>query len=200
MSPQGEPPGETPAPAALPELTQPADDPVPNLGPFDKLVGLMNALGTIWIMALMLLINADIIGRAAFNRPLTGVAEIIAMSIVGIVFLQLSHTLRSGALTRSDILLGLLARHAPRLRLVLLALFHLTGAGLLALVAWKLWPALVTAFENPARHFIGNPGHFTLPRWPLLALMTLGIAATALQFAAQSLACLHAALKRGRKR
>ena len=177
-----------------------SSEPLPSLGPFDRLVGVMNALGTVWIMGLMLLINLDILGRSALNRPITGVAEIVSVSIVGIVFLQLAHTLRSGALTRSDLLLSLLQRHTPRLRLVLLALFHLVGAGLMALVVWRFWPQLATAWTHPARHFVGNPGHFTLPLWPLYGLMLLGIAATAVQFAAQAGACLHATWAGGRRR
>lgn len=160
-------------------------DPAPGdarADPFARLIGAMNALGTIWIIGLMLLINSDIIGRSAFNAPIAGVAELVAFSIVGIVFLQLAHTLRSGAMTRSDVLLNVLERRAPRLRHLLLAVFHLTGAALLAIVAWKFWPHLVQAWTFPARHFMGNPGFFTIAQWPLYAIMLAGIAVTSIQF------------------
>ena len=61
----------------------------------------------------MLLICADVAMRNLFNAPIAGVAEMVAFSIVGIVFLQLAHTLRTGALTRTDLLLGALEHRAP---------------------------------------------------------------------------------------
>ena len=150
--------------------------------PFSRLIGVMNALGTVWIIGLMLLINADILGRTALNAPIAGVPELVSFSIVGIVFLQLAHTLRSGSMTRSEVLLNLLEKRAPRLRRFLLGLFHLTGAVLFFIVVWKFWPHLAKAWHFPARHFMGNPGFFTIPQWPLFAIMLSGIAATGIQF------------------
>jgi TRAP-type C4-dicarboxylate transport system permease small subunit len=166
--------------AAIPrdEPSAPAEPP----GPFGRLIGVMNAVGTLWIIALMVLINADIFGRNVLSAPIAGVPELASFSIVGIVFLQLAHTLRSGSLTRSDVLLNVLERRAPRVRLGLLGLFHLAGALLLAMIAWKFWPGAVQAWQFPQRHFMGNPGFFMIPQWPLFALMFIGIVAIAVQF------------------
>ena len=62
----------------------------------------MNAAGSCWIVVLMILINVEAIGRSAFNKPIIGVIEMIEISIIGIVFLQLADSLRRGVLTRSD--------------------------------------------------------------------------------------------------
>jgi TRAP-type mannitol/chloroaromatic compound transport system permease small subunit len=167
------------------ESAIPRDDappPAAPAGPFARVIGAMNAIGTLWIIGLMLLINADIFGRGALNAPIAGVPELVAFSIVGIVFLQLAHTLRSGSMTRSDVLLGVLERRAPRARLALLAVFHLVGALLLFLIAWKYWPQVTEAWLRPERNFMGNPGFFTIPQWPLFILVFLGIVATAIQF------------------
>lgn len=167
------------------ESAIPRDDaPPPAMpsGPFARIIGAMNAVGTLWIIGLMLLINADIFGRSFLNRPIAGVPELVAFSIVGIVFLQLAHTLRSGSMTRSDVLLNVLERRAPRLRSALLAIFHLVGGLLLLMIAWKFWPSVVAAFQHPERNFMGNPGFFTVPQWPLFILVFLGIVATAVQF------------------
>jgi len=167
------------------EAAIPRDDappPAMPTSPFGKVIGVMNAVGTIWIIGLMILINADIIGRGAFHHPIAGVPELVAFSIVGIVFLQLAHTLKSGSMTRSDVLLNVLERRAPRARLVLLTLFHLIGGALMALIAWKFWPSVAQAWLHPERNFMGNPGFFTIPQWPLYVLIFLGIAATAIQF------------------
>ena len=157
------------------------------LGP---VVAGLNALGSVWILGLMLLICADIIMRGVFNAPIAGVAEMVAFSIVGIVFLQLAHTLRSGSLTRSDLLLIVAERHSPRLKGFLLALYNLAGAGILAIALWHFLPSLFSAWDRPERHFMGNPGFFQIPTWPLYGLMSIGMAATILQFLANSLAAL----------
>ncbi len=151
-------------------------------GPFARVIGVMNAMGTVWIIGLMILINADIFGRSFLSNPIAGVPELVSFSIVGIVFLQLAHTLRSGAMTRSDVLIGVLERRAPRVRFALLAAFHLVGGLLMLMIAWKYWPSVVAAWQHPERNFMGNPGFFTIPQWPLFVLVFLGIGATAIQF------------------
>jgi len=75
--------------------------------PFSHLIGGLNAIGTLWIFLLMVVINTDVFSRLLFNHPIDGVPELIELSIVGIVFLQLCDTVRAGRLTRSD---GLLYR------------------------------------------------------------------------------------------
>ena len=55
------------------------------------LIKAMNALGTLWIFALVVLLNTDVLGRNFFGKPLLGVPEILSISIVGIVFLQLAQ-------------------------------------------------------------------------------------------------------------
>lgn len=158
------------------------------LGPF---VAGLNALGSIWIIGLMLLICADIASRTLFNAPIAGVAEMVAFSIVGIVFLQLAHTLRTGSLTRSDILLTWLARHHPRGRRWALALFNAIGAAVLLLTLWYFLPSVEKAWSQPERHFMGNPGFFQIPKWPLHVLMAIGMFATIAQFIASAVAALR---------
>jgi TRAP-type mannitol/chloroaromatic compound transport system permease small subunit len=142
--------------------------------------GVLNAVGTIWIFFLMVLINSDVVGRAAFNTPVLGVPEMVQFSIVGIVFLQLAHTLRIGALTRSDVLLGALLRRRPRLGHAFQVVYHLTGAVLFALIFKTTWPLMIRAFEDG--DFFGATGVFQLVIWPLKVIMLIGAAATGLQF------------------
>ncbi len=160
-------------------------------GVLAPIVAGLNALGSVWIIGLMLLICADISMRTFFNAPIAGVAEMIAFSIVGIVFLQLAHTLRSGSLTRSDLLISLLAQNYPRLRGIVLVVFNLIGAGMLAVALWYFLPSFTEAWNRPERHFMGNPGFFQIPTWPLYLLMLIGMAATIAQF----IACAYSALK-----
>ena len=87
----------------------------PLTGGFQRLTRTLNAIGTLWIVALMLLINSDVLGRELFNSPVRGVTELVSLSIVGIVFLQLADTLWSGRMTRADVLLDRLKRTTPAL-------------------------------------------------------------------------------------
>ena len=52
---------------------------------FQRVGRVLNALGTVWIIALMLLINTAVVGRNLFKAPVRGVTELVALSIVGIV-------------------------------------------------------------------------------------------------------------------
>lgn len=140
----------------------------------------MNAAGTLWIIALMILINADILGRDLFAAPIRGVAEIASLSIVAIVFLQLADTLRVGRFTRSEALLGPLAHSAPRLARVLQATYHLAGAVLLGVLAAAGWPLLVESWNTG--EYLGAIGDFQAPLWPMRALIVAGAACTALMF------------------
>ena len=65
-----------------------------NPGAFDRLIVGMNALGSVWILLLVLMVFADALGRSFFSHPIAGVTELIQISIVGIVFLQLADAIR----------------------------------------------------------------------------------------------------------
>ena len=122
-----------------------------------RLMQAMNALGTLWILALMVLINSDVIGRNLFNAPILGVPEMTSLSIVGIVFLQLADTLRCGRFTRAEILLDSLKRRRP------------AAADLLQAVSWtareqlsRRWVATMAA-DRAAK---ARRGSCMRPCWP----------------------------------
>lgn len=144
------------------------------------LAGAFNLLGTAWILALMLLINADAAGRSFFQSPITGVPEIVSLSIVGIVFLQLTSSLRNGALTRSDMLLNSLGRRRPRVKDAVDALFNLAGAVTLFFLLEGSWPRLVTAVKRGET--VGVVGRFVLPTWPMKLILVVGTVAMLIQF------------------
>ncbi|WP_372000573.1 TRAP transporter small permease subunit [Tistrella mobilis] len=146
--------------------------PAPRTGPLGRVAALASAVGTAWILVMMVLVNADVLGRAAFAAPLRGVPEFVGLSIVGIVFLQAGHALASGRFTRSDALLDRLAAARPRAAAALDVVHHLAGAAFFGILAWALWPRLLRAIE--AGDYVGAAGDFTLPVWPIRALMIGG--------------------------
>lgn len=145
----------------------------------------LNVLGALWIVALMVLINADVIGRNAFGAPVRGVSELVGLSIVGIVFLQLADTLRCGRFTRAEVGLAPLQRRRPALAAALQALHGALGAALMAVMLWAAWPQ----FLDVARvgEYVGALGDFTAPLWPVRLLVVLGVGLTALTYAVLAL-------------
>lgn len=160
------------------------------------LTGAVSGAASIWIFCLMLLICADIFGRTVLNAPVQGVSEIVANSIVAIVFLQAAHTLMSGRMTRTDILIGAAEEHRPFAASILRLVFHLAGVLVFALIAYGTWPKLVDAWvEN---EFFGAQGVFTAPVWPIKACLFGGSLLTCLAFATQALKDLKEALGHSR--
>ena len=61
-------------------------------------------LAALVIVAIALLVNADISSRVLFDRPLRGVSEIISISMPVTVFLVLAWSSLSGGLIRARII------------------------------------------------------------------------------------------------
>lgn len=147
---------------------------------FGKLVLGMGALGTIGIFFLMVLINTDVVSRALFDAPLPGVPEIVQVTVVAIVFLQVTQSLAGGRFTRSPVIHSIIIAHRPRLGRLLTLLFHLTGAALMGLIVAAEIPRVVDALAQG--QYFGNRGVFVLPRWPLDLTVALGSLVCAVQF------------------
>src|SRR3989338_1924478 len=75
-----------------------------------RVMAVLNAIGTAWVAAITVLICDDVLGRALFSFPLIGVPEIVKVSVVAIVWLQMAHTLKIGGHLRSDVVLSRLSR------------------------------------------------------------------------------------------
>jgi len=145
-----------------------------------RITAFLSAAGTIWILALMLLINSDVFGRFVFNNPIVGVPEIVSLSIVGIVFLQLSHTLRLHRFIRSDVLVGRLITTRPRAGRALQCLHHLIGAVLGLLILWYVFPKFYEAWTEGI--YVGDIGRIILPTWPILLIILIGSFFMTIQF------------------
>ena len=53
---------------------------------------IVNGVGVSFLVAMMLLTTADVIGRYFFNRPIAGAYELTEFIMVIVVFLGLAHT------------------------------------------------------------------------------------------------------------
>jgi tripartite ATP-independent transporter DctM subunit len=167
---------------------------VRDTSPFATLVGVLNAAGVVWVFALMFLIVADITARTAFDSPIAGVTEMVSLSLVACVFLQLAHAVLRGRLMRVEMFLAPLEQRAPAAARAWHALFALLGLGLLAVLVLGTWPDLVSAWSTS--EFAGVEGIFTVPVWPIKLLIVVGAGIAAIELVRQ-LARLAAAAGRG---
>ena len=140
----------------------------------------MNSIGTAWVFVLLVIINMDIGGRALLNHPVRGVPEIVALSIVACVFLQIAHTLKVGRLTRSDIVLNWLEPRYPKLKHFLEGLYFLIGACLMAILLQSSIPFFTKAWRID--EYVGAQGDFMAPVWPVKLIILIGCVAGAMQF------------------
>jgi TRAP-type mannitol/chloroaromatic compound transport system permease small subunit len=140
----------------------------------------MNSIGTAWVFVLLVIINLDIGGRALFNHPVRGVPEIVALSIVACVFLQIAHTLKVGRLTRSDIVLNWLDTYHPSVKHFLEGVYFLIGAGLMAILLHSSIPLFTKAWRID--EYVGAQGDFMAPVWPVKLIILIGCTAGAIQF------------------
>ncbi|MDF0597634.1 TRAP transporter small permease subunit [Psychromarinibacter halotolerans] len=154
------------------------------LTPLGVVVDISNVIGVLLIWAVVVLMCLDVVSRNLLNQPIAGVADIVASSVVAIVFLQLGSAVRNDRLTRADFLLARIQTGAPGLAKILGILFHLIGAAIcIGIVNWTL-PKLGNAWTRS--EFVGIVGVMTFPRWPVLAIAVYGAGLAAIQFLAHA--------------
>ncbi|WP_407495741.1 TRAP transporter small permease subunit [Pseudooceanicola sp. MF1-13] len=137
-------------------------------------------VGSLWIFGIMILVNLDVFGRTLFSRPVDGVPEIVSLSIVGIVFLQIANTLRRGRFINSDMFIGRLQQRRPRLGYALEGTYHLLGAITFVVICWYVLPKYADAKEFGT--YVGNLGRFTMVIWPILLILLIGSILTFTQY------------------
>ncbi len=129
---------------------------------------LVNLIGTALVLILALLVCADIAGRNLFGQPVSGIPEIVSLSIIVIVVLQAPKALIAKRWTQSDVLLNRLGMSAPNLARILQDIFNLCGTAVFAVIAYGTWPLLAKAWKR--QEFVGAVGDFTAPSgrcvWP----------------------------------
>ncbi len=139
----------------------------------------LNVIGTLLILAVMILVNADVIGRGTLGLPISGVPEMVSMSIVAIVFLQVAHTYQMGKLTRSDAVLGMIESRSPRFRALVEVVFCCSAIGIMVQLLGASWPLFLKSWTRNT--FEGTIGDFTAPIWPVKFIILIGCIALIVQ-------------------
>jgi len=155
-------------------------------GLLERFVTFLNAVGSLWVLLLVIVICADSFGRSFFDHPFDGVTELVAVSMAVIVFCQLPDTARIGRLTRSETMLTRLQASETLPAALTVIAFELLGAAVMVGILVGTWPLLVESFTR--NYYIGEHGIFTLPEWPLKALVVLGSVACLMCFLSRAVA------------
>jgi len=148
---------------------------------FDRAVFVLNAFGSLWVLLIVILICSDSFGRSLFNHPLDGVNELVAVSMAFIVFCQMPDTVRLAKLTRSDTYLPRLQASRRLAARMLVCGFDALGLAVMVAIVVGTTPLLIESIERG--YYVGEQGIFTIPEWPVKAMVVLGSTATALCFA-----------------
>lgn len=148
-----------------------------------------NAAGTLVVLALVGIVNFDVVARGVFNAPFMGAVEVVQFSMVLIVFLQLPDVARVNRLTRSDGFLVILGKKAPRLTAALTHIIEVVSAVFMALIAVAIWPEFTEMWHT--KDYFGVPGVFTAPWWPVKLVIFLSASLCTLIFALKVLSPAH---------
>ena len=133
-----------------------------------------NVAGTLTVLALVVVLNVDVVARGMFNAPLKGTYELVQLAVVFIVFLQLPDVVRVDRLTRSDGFLNLLHNRRPGLTAGLRRIINALSAIFMGLIAYIMFPEFIKMWGT--QDFFGVPGVFTVPWWPIKLVIAGGSA------------------------
>jgi len=140
----------------------------------------LNVLGTLGILAMVVVVNLDVFGRALFNSPLPGVPEFVGLAIVAIVWAQAADTLRNHRFIRSDVLVTRVAKRYPRVAIFMNVIFDLNGLAMTGIIFYFSLPLLKQSID--LGFYRGTQGIFTIPVWPVKVIILVGCAALLIQF------------------
>lgn len=142
-----------------------------------------NVVGSLLIVGLVVLIGADVVGRNVFASPISGVPEMVKLSIVAIVFLQAPQALKAGRMTRSDALIDRINARFPKVGGAMETLFDLLAVLVIGAIFYATYPIFIKSWVR--NDFVGAAGDFTAPTWPVKLMVLIGAALLLLQFLAR---------------
>lgn len=141
----------------------------------DRLTKLLMILGAVWAFFLCFFILADIITRA-MNMPISGTKEIVANSVVMIVFLQIGYAVRSNSMLRADFLVTAMPKPVQK---VLLIFALVLGAALFFFLMKAGIKPAVRSFVNG--EFDGE-GALRVAVWPTRWMIIFGAALAGINY------------------
>lgn len=127
----------------------------------------LNILSALWLGSVAVLILADVTGREFFGSPIYGTNEIVANSVLSILFLQLPLAILNRNSLRTTIVYGLLG---ARGRSIINALSYLIALLLFAAIGVGSWPNMIEAWSILEQE---GSGVVTIPVYPIRTLVVV---------------------------
>lgn len=136
----------------------------------DRLSKFLMVAAAAWTFGLAFLVMGNIIGRTVFDAPIYGTAEIVAASIVIVVFLQAGYAIRSRSMLKADFLVVHLPEKVQR---TLLAIGYLLGAAFFLMIVTGGWEESIRSFVEGEYE---GEGALRVPSWPARWTVLIGSA------------------------
>jgi len=133
-----------------------------------------------WAFGLAFLVMGNIIGRFVFDSPIDGTAEIVAASIVIIVFLQAGYAIRSRSMLTADFLVIHLPEVVQR---ILLAFGYLLGAAFFLMIITGGWDESILSYVEGEYE---GEGARQVPSWPARWTVLIGSAVAMINYLAMA--------------
>jgi tripartite ATP-independent transporter DctM subunit len=126
----------------------------------------LNNVGTVLLVAMMLVTTIDVIGRYIFNSPLRGASEIAEFLQVIVVFFGVAYTATQKGHVAVDFLFTRLPQRGQRF---LIRFVSLVSAALFAVIAWES-VAQSLVFKASMR----SSPVLEIPDWPFVLVVAFG--------------------------
>ena len=142
----------------------------------DRLSKYLMVAAAAWTFGLAFLVMGNIIGRFAFDAPIYGTAEIVAASIVIVVFLQAGYAIRSRSMLKADFLVIRLPDVVQR---TLLAVGYLLGAAFFLMIITGGWEESILSYVEGEYE---GEGALRVPSWPARWTVLVGSAVAMINY------------------
>ena len=133
----------------------------------DRSTEVLSTISAFWALLLCGIYLWDIIGREAFNAPFAGTHEIVANSIVGILFLELPSSIKRRAMIRTVFIFNAVS---DKLRRTIDCSTYILGIVLFTAIIWGGWETTITSWQ--LKEFEGA-GSFEVPVYPVRTLIII---------------------------
>lgn len=146
---------------------------------FIWLTKFFSAVATLWIAVVGILIVIDVLGRVFLNQPLTGTPELVKVSVVCIVFLQIPLATYSKNHMRSTMIHS---RMGPVSQEIINIFATLICCTIMFTLFLSSWPDAVHSWK--ILEFEGE-GALRVPVYPLRTIILIGSLMSGMHFVAQ---------------
>ncbi len=133
----------------------------------DRSTEVLSTVSAFWGLLLCAVYLYDIIGREAFNAPFQGTHELVANSIVGILFLELPSSIKRRAMIRTVFIFNAVS---DQMRRILDCITYILGILLFTAIIWGGWDTMITSWKLLE---IEGAGAFEVPVYPVRTIIII---------------------------